>query len=416
MAQSIRSYLEKNQARVGRFLQDLIRIPTENPPGANYRECAEFLAHALRRLGMSVKIHQVPEKDLHGAVDDPKRFPRFNVVGRLDFGLPRTVHFNGHYDVVPAGGAWRFGPFNPTIERGLIYGRGAADMKGALAAVLFAIEALVRTSSRPRMNIEVSFTADEETDGAFGAGAVNRTGGLKADYAVICEGGAGRSIGVGHNGILWLRCDVGGKSAHASRPEKGLNAFDQMVQLANRFDRLKKQLATKEFCQPNGDSKSPTICLGGVFGGGPGGKINTVPASASFSIDRRIVPSETVRQAGQEIASLLREARKEIPRLRAKLSEISKIDPCVVDHEHPFCRAFADVVGRVRKGPTEWSINPGFTDMHYFVEQSRIPCVGYGPGGRNLHGVDECVSVVDLLRSAEIYAGIVCDWDGIKRK
>lgn len=413
MAQSVRSYLEKNQARVGRFLQDLIRIPTENPPGANYKECAEFLAHALQRLGMSVKIHQVPKKDLHGAVDDPKRFPRFNVVGRLDFGRPKTVHFNGHYDVVPAGGLWRFGPYEPKLDRGFVYGRGAADMKGAIAAVHFAIEALVRTASQPRMNIEVSFTADEETDGSFGAGAVNRTAKLKANFAVICEGGKDRSIGVGHNGILWLQCDVAGKSAHASRPEKGLNAFDQMAQLATRFDGLKKQLTTKRFRQPNGEFRVPTICLGGVFGNGPGAKINTVPALASFTIDRRIVPSETVRDAELEIAALLRKARSEIPSLRTKLTEISKIDPCVVDHRHPFCRAFADVVRRVRKGEVQWSINSGFTDMHYFVEQSRIPCVGYGPGGRNLHGVDECVSMSDLLKTAEVYAGIVSAWDGI---
>src|SRR5690606_27693873 len=147
-------------------------------------------------------------------------------------GARRTLHFNAHYDVVPVSGGWRHGdPFSGALDGGWIYGRGTADMKGSIAALLLALRALSACGVEPRTNIEVSFTADEETDSALGAGWLVQHGPIEPDYAVVMEGGEQDAICCGHNGVVWLEVTVHGRAAHGSRPEQGVNALEKMAAL-----------------------------------------------------------------------------------------------------------------------------------------------------------------------------------------
>ena len=398
-------YIERHERKLVHSLQDMVRVPTVNPPGDRYREMVDLLQARCRELEMKAKVHRVPDERVKKVVGSAD-FPRYNLVARWDVGAEKTVHFNGHYDVVPAAGKWRYGdPFRPEVSHGMLYGRGSGDMKGSIAALLMAVEALQQSGCEPAVNVECSFTADEETGGELGAGYVVREGLVDADYAVVCEGAAGLQLGCGHNGVLWLEVEVQGKPAHASRPEDGINAFERMVALVHGLQKFKEGLAvpSRRFRDFNGQLRSPTVNIGGVFGGGSGDKVNTVPARAVFSIDRRIVPGETLRQVEGE----LRQEIEKIARaqgIACKVQSPLRISPCVVEPTQPLPRAFAGAVQAVRRGPAGFRVTTGFTDLHYFVEEEGLPGVGYGVKGEQAHGVDERLRVHDLVQTARTYA------------
>ena len=325
----------------------------------------------------------------------------------------KTIHFNAHYDVVPVSGAWRHGgAFSGAVDRGWIYGRGTADMKGSHAALLLALRALKATGVTPRMNIEVSFTADEETDSALGAGWLVKHAPIKPDYAIVMEGGEGNAVCCGHNGVVWLNVTVHGRAAHGSVPHEGINALEKMSALVLALDGHKKQLVRRMFTTPDGKVMRPTLNIGGIFSSGEGGKINTVPAMASFSIDRRGLAVETVAAAERELRAFLAAAAKKIPQCRITVSKVSHNHPTFHRPSHPFFSAMADCVESVRREKSVFRVSTGFNDMYFFAEELKIPTLGYGPGGDNCHAVDECASVKELVASAKIYAELLTTFAG----
>jgi succinyl-diaminopimelate desuccinylase len=412
MAGRIDAWLDRQGTAIVRFLQDLIRIPTINPPGENYLRFVTAAQPHLRALGMTTRIVRVPTAYAQRFVLNAADYPRAALIGRLDIGAPRTLHFNCHYDVVPAAGQWRFGPFDPKVQGGWLYGRGSSDMKGAIAAVCFALRALRTLKIQPQMNIELSLTPDEETGGDLGAGFITREGHVRADYAIVCEGGGGREVGVGHNGVLWLEAAVLGKAAHASSPDAGINAFEKMAALAMQLQPLKDKLSKRSFKAPNGKKMVPTLSPGGTFSVGPGAKVNTVPAAATFSMDRRITPGEKLRDAEKELRGAIRAAARHIPQLKVNLTRLLAIDPCHVDPSGPLPQAFARAMQARQRGKVSLSVSRGFTDMHFFAKDAKLPTIGYGPGGRNYHAIDEAARIKDLLACAKVYANFLTTWPG----
>jgi succinyl-diaminopimelate desuccinylase len=406
-------YLDRHQAELVAFLQALIRLRTVNPPGENYDEITALLAVTLRGLGLQVRRLPVPRALQKKTQPELLDYPRYNVIGFWDAGAKKTVHFNAHYDVVPVSGIWRHGSaFNPVPEQGWVYGRGTADMKGAIASIIFALRALRATNTRPKFNVEVSFTADEETDSVLGTGWVAARGKLRADFAVVGEGGEGDAICCGHNGVVWLNVRVHGRAAHGSTPEAGINALEKMSALVLALDGYKRRLARRTFRAPDGRRMHATLNLGGVFAAGEGGKVNTVPASASFSIDRRVLPAESVRSAERELRAVLRAAARKIPQCRITLEKISDNHSCYTAPTHPLFGAMRASVARVRRQPAKFMVSTGFNDMHFFAQVRRIPTLGYGPGGLDYHAVDERARIKDLTDCAKIYADLLTTFKG----
>jgi succinyl-diaminopimelate desuccinylase len=400
--------LEAGAPAAVELLAELVRIPTVNPPGCRYAELVALLDERCRGLGLTTRVHRVPDSRVAEVVGTAD-FPRLNLVARWDVGAPRTVHFNGHYDVVPASGQWRFGdPFRPAIAGGSLYGRGTGDMKGSLVALLAALAGLQDAGLRPAVNVECSFTADEETGGELGAGYLVRESLVDADCVVVCEGAAGAQVALGHNGVLWLEVEVLGKAAHASRPEDGVNAFEQMASLAAGLAGYRRRLTAprRQYLDPSGTRRSPTATLGGVFGGGPGDKVNTVPARAFFSIDRRLVPGERVGPVETELRRTLEGIAARVG-ARHRVRPLLRIAPCVVDPGAEVIRAFSRAVQTVRRRPVGHKVTTGFTDLHYFVEEAGLPGLGYGVKGDLAHGQDERVRVRDLLQAARVYAEFI---------
>lgn len=406
MASREHDFIEKNEAGLLSMLQEMVRVPTVNPPGEDYREMVDLLATQSRDAGLRVDIHQVPDKEVRALLGTAD-YPRYNLIARWDVGAEKTVHFNAHYDVVPVSGDWRFGDaFTPGVSGGAVYGRGSGDMKGSIAALLMAIRALRESVSQPAFNIECSFTADEETGGQLGAGYVVREGLCRADFAVVCEGAAGSYVGCGHNGVLWLEVDVEGKPAHASRPQDGVNAFEAMASMAVGLERYKRGLASSQrrYRDLNGTERNPTLNVGGVFAGGGGDKINTVPARASFSLDRRLVPGEQITGVERDLRNALVSLSDGQKPASCTIRTPLRIEPCTVDTEHPLCQSFAGAVRSVRRRTAGFRITTGFTDLHYFVVDGGLPGIGYGVKGENAHGNDERVRIRDVVLTARTYA------------
>ncbi len=400
------------------LLARLVRLPTVNPPGDHYDEITRLLAAELEAAGLSVRRPRIPEALLRRTLPREQwDRPRWNVIGRLAAprraGAPRpkTLHFNAHFDVVPVSGNWRHGgdPFSGAVEGGWIHGRGTADMKGSIASLILALRALRATGTRPALDVEVSFTADEETDSELGAGWLVKHGGIRPDYALVLEGGEGRMIGCGHNGVVWLEVTVHGRPAHGSTPERGVNALEHMARLVTALGDHAREIGKRGFTAPDGSVRRPTLNVGGVFSSGEGGKINTVPALARFSIDRRVIPDESGAEAERELRAFLAAAARAIPKCRITVKKISENHPSYASPEHPFARSLARHVARERRCTPVFGCSTGFNDMQFFAQVLKIPTLGYGPGGKDFHAVNERASVKELLASARIYAALMAE-------
>src|SRR5262245_36928320 len=218
-------YIDRHPADLLGRLQQLVGFATVNPPGELYDAQTAWLRAEMEGVGLRTKRYTIPaalaRKHL---APHQANYPRFNVLGKWRVpGARKTIHFNAHYDVVPVSGKWKHGSaFSGAIEGGWIFGRGTADMKGSIASLLMALQALRATKAAPRMNVEVSFTADEETDSALGAGWLVEHAPIKPDYALVMEGGEGNAVCCGHNGTLWMEVTVHGRAAHGSQPQHGI--------------------------------------------------------------------------------------------------------------------------------------------------------------------------------------------------
>jgi len=412
---TLASYIDQHAPEMIGTLQRLVRIPTVNPPGENYDVITASLVNELTAAGLTTKRFTIARELLRRTLpSDQHGYPRYNVLGKLAArGAKKTIHFNAHYDVVPVSGDWRHGsPFSATVDHGWIYGRGTSDMKGSMASLLLALRALRATGIVPKMNIEVSFTADEETDSELGTGWLVRQAPINPDYAIVMEGGEQGAVCCGHNGVVWLEVTVHGRAAHGSQPDQGINALEKMSALVVALERYKKTLARRNFVTPEGRSMQPTINVGGVFASGPGGKINTVPAEARFSIDRRVLAVENHAAAERELRAFLTTAARSIPQCRITITKVSENFSCFSPPTHPFFAAMAGSVTKVRRAKTTFNVSTGFNDMHFFAHYRKIPTIGYGPGGDDYHAVNERASVRDLVNTAKIYADLLTTFAG----
>jgi succinyl-diaminopimelate desuccinylase len=397
------------------LLQRLVRVRTVNPPGENYDDITRLLVDELSSCGLKARRLTVPARTLKSVLPaEQQGYPRYNVLGTLAAkSAKKTLHFNAHYDVVPVSGTWRHGDaFSGQVDGGWIYGRGTGDMKGSIASLLMALRAVRASRVTPRVNVEVSFTADEETDSLLGAGWLVQEAPIRPDYAIVMEGGEGDSVCCGHNGVVWLEVVVHGKAAHGSKPDAGINALEKMSALVLALEKHKDELASRRFETPEGKVMYPTLNVGGVFSSGPGGKINTVPAEARFSIDRRVLATESVEKAEKELRTFLTKAARAIPQCRITINKVSDNHPCYTEPTHPFFAAMAEAVSEVRGRGTTFSVSTGFNDMHFFSHHLKIPTLGYGPGGEQYHAVDERAKISELVKCAKVYARLLTHFGG----
>ncbi|MBE3134469.1 MAG: ArgE/DapE family deacylase, partial [Acidobacteria bacterium] len=315
------------------FLREIVRIPTENPPGANYPQCAAAIGRAMSDAGLAVQYVDVPAELLPRLAPHGMGLPRPSVIGRLEGGGKRPLlHFTGHYDVVPAGGGWSVDPYGGEIRGGKLYGRGACDQKSGIAAQIFALKALRKSGLPLAGTILSSATPDEETGGFAGLGYLVDRGILSrenTDFCVITECLDVDSICLGHRGTLWLELETRGRQSHGSMPSEGVNAIAKMLDLLE---------AVREEILPGLEGQSrhpimPPACRKGslsvtMMEGGT--KVNTLPASCRASLDWRLIPEQSVRAARESLDLLCGKLGREDPDFHCEVRELLAVEPTLV--------------------------------------------------------------------------------------
>ncbi|MBU1913099.1 MAG: ArgE/DapE family deacylase [Candidatus Omnitrophica bacterium] len=403
----LKDYFKKNKRYAINLVSKLIEIPTVNPPGKNYEEMVCFLEKECRKLRLSTKKYVTPKNVLNkfGVRYGSKRV---SLVADLDTGAEKTFHINSHYDVVPATDKWKTDPFVAVIKGAKIYGRGSEDMKGNIASVLFAIRALKKCGIKPKINIQLSFTPDEEIGGRTGLGYLVGMGFVKADYA-MSEGCSGNYVSMGNKGVLWAEVEILGKSAHGSMPHKGVNSFERMNMLVNEFGKLKKKISKRKTRHSMRDavSKSATFVMGGFLEGGV--KINVVPGAVKFSIDRRLIPEESIGAAKKEIEAVIKKFDAGYKDSKVNIRFISQEGPAISGKDDVFFKVVSDAVKITTGKYANFSVMPGATDMRYFMWKG-IPTLGYSAsGGGKWHSDDEFVCISSLVKTANVYALVMKD-------
>ncbi len=387
-----------------KVLKDMVSIPTVVPPGEHYKDFADYAKDVLKEIGLDVTVVEVPKDYLEKHIPEMKDYPRYIVIGKLGKKEP-ILHFNGHYDVVPPGAGWKTDPFKPTIVDDKLYGRGASDMKGGIVSILTAVKAIIEAEAEINGTIEVSMTPDEEIGGICGANYMLEAGISKPNYCIIAEPSGYDRIWIGHKGVLWGEVTVYGKTAHASTPWLGVNAFEKMVNLAKKMiSTLKPKVESKvtkyETDVPEG--KRATIVLGSIVKGGV--KINVVPDKVVFQFDRRVLPEENFEEAVKEIESVIEEAKQEDPELKAELKILFKAKPAAISPQSKLPSTLRDAVKEVIGREPRLTLSTGFLDSRFFVERG-VETVTYGPGDLSqAHVANEYIELSKIPLASKVYA------------
>ncbi len=396
--------IDSLQGYAVKVLSKLISIPTVNPPGEGYGEITGYLRDELEKHGVQVEVHRVPPRVVEKYYPEYADRPRFIVVARLPGETGKTLHLNGHYDVVPPGTGWTTDPFKPVVRGNRLYGRGASDMKGGIASIVLALVAVAETGWMPPVTLEASFTPDEETGGETGVKYMLDEGIVSPDYAVVAEpSGIGR-VWIGNKGAVWARVRVIGRQSHASTPWLGVNAFEKGVELAKLImEELKPRVEARRSKYDYGDPRAarPTLVLGGEVGGGS--KVNTVPGEFYFTIDRRVIPEESADAAAGEIIEFVERAREVIEGLRADVEILSVFDATVTDPDTPLVSTLRRAVENITGVYPSAEMCVGGLDTRYF-QQRGIQAATYGPGEDAVaHRADEYIYIPNIPVAAKVY-------------
>lgn len=394
------------------FLQGLLRIPTINPPGQAYPECAVYIGEHLRTLGYAVEYIELTPAEVAELAPYGEGLPRMNVLGRLDGSQGRPVlHFNGHMDVVPVGPGWSTNPFGGEIRNGRIFGRGASDMKGGIAAQIYAVEAIRRAGLRLQGTVEQSGVVDEESTGNRNAGMgylVERgyVSSERTNYVVITEPLNVDNICLGHRGAIWGEVTTFGRQSHGSTPEQGINAIEHMASFIKEVTYelkpcLRQRLNSQPVVPPSASAAS--ISFNMVQGGT---NTNSVPDSCTVAFDRRLVIGEELDDVRRELQAILDRLASTIPGFRYSYKERYATLPTWVSANTPLVHTFTSAIQEVIGRTPGYVSSPGTDDQRFVVHNAGIEqCIVYGPGEiTQAHIVDESLALDDLLTAIKVMA------------
>lgn len=393
--------------------QDLIRIPTLNPPGENYAAICDFLRQRLEKSGFTCEMLRA-----HGAPGDSDRYPRWNIVARKEG--TRTgdcVHFNSHTDVVEVGKGWTRDPFGAELDGDRIYGRGTCDMKGGLAASIIAAEAFMEQHPDFAGAIEISGTADEESGGYGGVAWLAEQGyydPARVQHVIIPEPLQKDRICLGHRGGWWAEIETKGEIAHGSMPFLGDCAVRHMGAVLDAFEeQLFPAMAartTEMPVVPKGARQS-TMNINSIHGGQPeqdpdytGLPAHCVPDSCKIVIDRRFLIEEGLEATRDEVIGLLEDLKVRRANFDYEIREINRVIPSMTDKSAPVVTTVTDAIRDVLGCDPSYVASPGSYDQKHIDRIGKLKnCIAYGPGLLELaHKPDEWIGVTDMIDSARV--------------
>jgi len=384
------------------FLQELIRVPTDTPPGNNAPH-ADATAVLLQAMGLDVEKHPVPPAEVAAAGMESIT----NLVVRRQYGPGKTIALNAHGDVVPPGEGWTHAPYGGDIANGNIYGRATAVSKGDFASFTFAVRALESLNLPLQGAVELHFTYDEEFGGELGPGWLLRNNIVKPDLMIAA--GFSYQVVTAHNGCLQMEVTVHGKTAHAAIPTSGVDALQGAVQILNA---LYAQNQRYQHVTSGVEGIShPYLNVGTIAGGT---NTNVVPGKVVFKLDRRMIPEENPVEVETHIRQVIADAAASQPGITVDIKRL------LLAHSMQPLAGNEPLVEAIQKhglavfGETIQAMGtPLYTDVRLYAAAG-IPGVIYGAGPRTVlesHAkrADERLSLEDLRRATKVIARVLLD-------
>lgn len=379
------------------FLQELIRVPTDTPPGNNAPH-AERTAELLQAFGIDAEKHGIPEAEVRAAGLESIT----NLVVRRKYGPGKTVLLNAHGDVVPPGDGWTKNPYGGEIENGQIYGRAAAVSKCDFSTYTFALRALEAVAKPQTGSLELLFTYDEEFGGEVGVGWLLKHNIIKPDLMIAA--GFSYQVITAHNGCLQMEVTVHGKMAHAAIPDSGVDALQGAVHILNALyaqNTLYKQVRS----QVEGITH-PYLNVGTIEGGT---NTNVVPGRVTLKLDRRMIPEENPAEVEAKLRQVIADAAASMPGISVDIKRIllaNSMRP--LPGNAPLVKAIQQHGEQVFGEKIPALGTPLYTDVRLFCEHG-IPGVIYGAGPRTVlesHAkrADERLNLEDLRRATKVIA------------
>jgi acetylornithine deacetylase/succinyl-diaminopimelate desuccinylase family protein len=390
-AAAILSWLHDRSDEMAAFLAELISVPTDNPPGRNYRTCADLLERRIRQCDLDCTRFE-PAELQNETPDDPACL-------LASFGEgPRTIYFHGHYDVVPAQSAEQF---EPNRKEHFIFGRGSCDMKGGIVAMLYAMLAIRRCAPQLDGRIGLVLVPDEETGGARGSAWLAREGLLGRDgIAMFTAEPTSGAVWNANRGAISLRVRVLGKSAHVGLQHQGENAFERMHRVVERLERLKHEVEQRKTQSQVGaiQARNSILMLGGQSGGGA--NFNVVPEQSWFTVDRRINPEENLEEEKARLLGVLEECRRDGIPVQCDVLQEGPSASSGEDQGTALSHSVQAVTGEM----PGFAMCPGLLETRFYAAKG-IPAYAYGPGLLAVaHGPNEYVDLRKVIECAAIYA------------
>ena len=386
-------WLRQREEEMAALLSELVAIPTENPPGKNYRACADFIEKTLQRVGLECERLEA-DQPREGSGEKPICLIASHGRGES------VLYFHGHYDVVPAQSREQF---QPSRKDHFLFGRGSCDMKGGIAAMLYAILALKECGAELNGRIALTLVPNEETGGEGGSAWLAAQGRLG-------RGGIGMLLAEPTSGVVWnanrgaisLHVRVLGKSAHVGLQHQGENSFEKMVQVVQGLQELKQQVEQKTTGYNIGadQARHSILMLGRQSGGGA--NFNVVPEECWFTIDRRINPEEDMEEEKSKIVAALESCKREGIRLEWEVFQEGRSSAC--SEEEPLGKVLAQSVQAVTGEVPRFELCPGLLETRFYAAEG-VAAYAYGPGMLSVaHGPNEYVDLRKIVDSAAIYA------------
>ncbi len=384
------------------FLQALVRVPTDTPPGNNAPH-AERTAELLQAMGLEAEKYPVPPEMAHAAGLQSLT----NLLVRRRFGPGRTLLLNAHGDVVPPGEGWTHDPYGAEVVDGKLYGRAAAVSKCDFASYTFALRALEAVAKPTQGCVELLFTYDEEFGGELGPALLLNNGTIKPDLMVAA--GFSYQVITAHNGCLQLEVNVHGKMAHAAIPDSGVDALQAAVQLLTAL--FAQNAVLKNVRSEVVGITHPYLNVGMIEGGT---NTNVVPGRVTFKLDRRMIPEEDPAQVEADLRTLIAQTVAQCPGISVDVKRMllaRAMRP--LPGNQPLVQALQNHAQAVFGVAVPALGTPLYTDVRLFCEAG-IPGVIYGAGPRtvlesNAKRADEHIVLEDLRRATQVMARSLAD-------
>ncbi|OGB52723.1 MAG: peptidase M20 [Burkholderiales bacterium RIFOXYC12_FULL_60_6] len=386
-----------------RFLQELIRVPTDTPPGNNAPH-AERTAELLQAMGIEAEKHPVPAPEVQAVGLQSIT----NLIVRHRYGAGgKTIALNAHGDVVPPGDGWTHDPYGGEIENGKMYGRASAVSKCDFSTFTFAMRALEAVCPPDKGSIELLFTYDEEFGGEVGPAWLLQHQLTRPDLMIAA--GFSYQVITAHNGCLQLEVTVHGQMAHAAIPESGVDALQAAVQILNVL--YAQNTLYQAICSKVQGINHPYLNVGLISGGT---NTNVVPGTVSFKLDRRMIPEENATEVEATLRQLIFDAAATLPGITV---DVKRMLLAHAMQPLPGNQPLVDAIQQHGKAIFGEEIpalgTPLYTDVRLFAQRG-IPGVIYGAGPRTVlesHAkrADERLALEDLRRATKVIARTLHD-------